>query len=379
MSTGTAATSERVERLRRNHREEIDSAALYTAMASAESDERVAGVYRRLAAAERRHAARWADHLEQLGAGRPSAHPSHRARILAWLAGRFGAALLLPTLASREQVDRRMYETQPEAGDDLRDEERAHASLVDELHAASPGGMAAHALARTERRRGRLGGNALRAAVLGANDGLVSNLSLVMGVAGAQLASASILVTGIAGLLAGALSMAMGEWISVQSSRELYAYQIDVERLEIAEMPELETRELALIYEAKGVPSGDARALAERLMSDDATALDAMAREELGIDPEELGGSAAVAAVSSFVPFTLGAAVPVLPFVFLSGTAATVVSVIASAAGLFLLGSAITLLTHRGVLRSGTRQLTIGLAAAAVTFGIGHLIGVGIA
>lgn len=176
----------------------------------------------------------------------------------------------------------------------------------------------------------RFSGNALRAAVLGANDGLVSNLSLVMGVAGAQLASASILVTGIAGLLAGALSMAMGEWISVQSARELYAHQIDVERLEI------------------------------------------------GIDPQELGGSAAVAAISSFVPFTLGAAVPVLPFAFLSGAAATATSVAASAAGLFLLGSAITLLTHRGIVRAGSRQLAIGLAAAALTFAIGRLVGVGI-
>ena len=179
--------------------------------------------------------------------------------------------------------------------------------------------------------RGRLSGNALRAAVLGANDGLVSNLSLVMGVAGAQLASASILVTGIAGLLAGGLSMAMGEWISVQSARELYAHQIDVEQLEI------------------------------------------------GIDPQELGGSAAVAAISSFVPFTVGAAIPVLPFAFLSGTAATATSVAASAAGLFLLGSAITLLTHRNVVRAGSRQLAIGLAAAAVTFAIGRLVGVEIA
>lgn len=372
-------TGERVERLRRNHSDEVDSAALYEAMASAERDERLAGVYRGLAAAERRHAARWADQLERLGAGRPAARPSRRARTLAWLAGRFGAFLLLPTLATREQLDRRMYETQPEAGDDLRDDERAHARLLAELRAASPAGKAAEALARTERRRGSLGGNALRAAVLGANDGLVSNLSLVMGVAGAELPRGSILVTGLAGLLAGALSMAMGEWISVQSSRELYAHQIEVERLEMAAMPELETQKLALIYEAKGVPSGDARALAERLMSDEATALDAMAREELGIDPEDLGGSAAVAAVASFVPFTLGAAVPVLPFVFLSGTAATATSVAASAGGLFLLGSAITLLTHRGVVRSGSRQLAIGLAAAAVTFAIGRLVGVEIA
>jgi VIT1/CCC1 family predicted Fe2+/Mn2+ transporter/rubrerythrin len=370
---------ERVERLRRNHRDEVDSVALYEAMASAEREERLAGVYRELAAAERRHAARWAGQLERLGDGRPEERPSRRARTLAWLAGRFGASLLLPTLAAREQLDRRRYTIQPEAGDALREEEHAHARLLTELRAASPSGRAADALARTERRHGGLGGNALRAAVLGANDGLVSNLSLVMGVAGAQLASGTVLVTGIAGLLAGALSMAMGEWISVQSSRELYAHQIDVERLEIATMPELETEELALIYRAKGIPATEAQALAERIMSDEDTALDAMAREELGIDPEDLGGSAAVAAVASFVPFTLGAAVPVLPFAFLSGATATATSVAASAAGLFLLGSAITLLTHRGVVRAGTRQLAIGLAAAAVTFAIGRLVGVEIA
>ena len=243
-------TGERVERLRRNHRDEIDSAALYDAMASAERDQRLAGVYRDLAAAERRHAARWADQLEQLGDGPPPERPSRRARSLGWLASRFGASILLPTLAAREQLDRARYTIQPEAPDELRDEERAHAHLLEELRMGSPAGRAAEALARTERRRGGVGGNALRAAVLGANDGLVSNLSLVMGVAGAELASRTILVTGIAGLLAGALSMAMGEWISVQSSRELYAHQIEVERLEIATMPELETEELTLIYRA---------------------------------------------------------------------------------------------------------------------------------
>jgi VIT1/CCC1 family predicted Fe2+/Mn2+ transporter/rubrerythrin len=372
-------TGDRAARLRHNHRDEVDSAVLYEAMASAERDERLAGVYRRLASAERRHAARWADELEQLDGRRPSPRASRRARTLAWLARRLGARFVLPTAAAREQLGRRMYDLQPEAGDDLRRDEHAHARLLAELHSASPGGIVGEALARVEGRHRVLGGNALRAAVLGANDGLVSNLSLVMGVAGAELSRGTILVTGLAGLLAGALSMAMGEWISVQSSRELYAHQIDVERLEIATMPEAETQELALIYEAKGLPRPEAQALAERLMSDEETALDAMAREELGIDPDELGGSAAVAAVASFVPFTAGAAIPVLPFAFLSGSAATVVSIVASAAGLFLLGSAITLLTHRGVLRSGTRQLAIGLAAAGLTFAIGRLVGVGIA
>ena len=203
-----------------------------------------------------------------------------------------------------------MYDIQPEASDDLRRDERDYARLLAEIDATSSGGIAGEALARVEGRHRGLGGNALRAAVLGANDGLVSNLSLVMGVAGAELARGTILVTGLAGLLAGALSMAMGEWISVQSSRELYAHQIDVERFEIATMPEAETKELALIYEAKGLPRPEAQALAKRIMSDADTALDAMAREELGIDPDELGGSAVVAAVASFVPFTAGAAIP---------------------------------------------------------------------
>ncbi|MGZ8481917.1 MAG: VIT1/CCC1 transporter family protein [Candidatus Limnocylindria bacterium] len=372
-------TGDRAERLRRNHRDEVDSAVLYEAMASAERDKRLADVYRRLAVSERGHAARWADELERLDGHRPSTQPSHRARTLAWLARRLGARFVLPTVAAREQLDRHMYEIQPEASDALRRDERDHARLLAEIHAASPGGIAGEALARVEGRHRGLGGNALRAAVLGANDGLVSNLSLVMGVAGAGLASSTILVTGLAGLLAGALSMAMGEWISVQSSRELYAHQIDIERFEIATMPEAETQELALIYEAKGLPRPEAQALAKRMMSDADTALDAMAREELGIDPDELGGSAAVAAVASFVPFTAGAAIPVLPFAFLSGTAATLVSIAASAAGLFVLGAAITLLTHRGALRSGMRQLLIGLAAASLTFAIGRLVGVSIA
>jgi len=144
-------------------------------------------------------------------------------------------------------------------------------------------------------------------------------------------------------------------------------------------MPEEEKEEMILIYQAKGLDEPAARALAERLMANKDVALDTLVREELGIDPDELGGSVAVAAVASFVPFTLGAAVPVLPFAFFSGTAATLTSVAASAVGLFVLGAAITLLTHRGVLRAGSRQLVIGLAAAAVTFVIGRLVGVQIA
>ena len=149
-------------------------------------------------------------------------------------------------------------------------------------------------------------GNALRAAVLGANDGLVSNASLVMGVAGAELAGRSILITGLAGLLAGSLSMALGEWLSVQSARELFAHQIGIEREELLAAPEEEAEELALIYQAKGLPAEQARELGQRLVQDQQTALDTLAREELGIDPAELGGSAWVAAITSFLLFSAG-------------------------------------------------------------------------
>jgi VIT1/CCC1 family predicted Fe2+/Mn2+ transporter len=233
-------------------------------------------------------------------------------------------------------------------------------------------------VAQIEGRHRAASGNALRAAVLGANDGLLSNFSLVMGVAGADLAGRAVLVAGIAGLLAGAGSMALGEWISVQSSRELYQRQIAIEAVELAEAPEEEEEELALIYQAKGVPEAEARALAARLLGDRTAALDALAREELGIDPAELGGSPWVAAGTSFVLFALGAIVPVLPFVFLSGLAAVAVSVAASALALLGIGAAITLLTGRSALYSGDRQVLFGLAAAALTWGVGHAIGVAV-
>jgi VIT1/CCC1 family predicted Fe2+/Mn2+ transporter len=199
-----------------------------------------------------------------------------------------------------------------------------------------------------------------------------------MGVAGAALSNKNILLTGFAGLLAGAISMALGEWISVRSSRELYEKQISTERDEIAAAPEEEVEELVLIYQARGMDEGTARRIATTLMSNPDTALDALARDELGINPEELGGSAWEAAITSFLLFAAGAIVPVIPFLFLSGTTAIVISAALSAVGLFAIGSAITLFTGRSILYSGMRQVLFGLAAAAAVFLVGHLIGVSI-
>jgi VIT1/CCC1 family predicted Fe2+/Mn2+ transporter len=363
-----------ISRYRVNLQDEVDSAAIYRAMADRERKPQLAQFYVRMAEAEERHARFWEQLLQQNGqpAGR---HPSWRSKALVFLVRRFGARLVLPTMATMEQLNRHVYDKQPEAGGtSMPAQERSHARLLRALAGRETLGLSGDALARIEGRHRALAGNALRAAVLGANDGLLSNLSLVMGVAGAQVGGQGILITGLAGLLAGAFSMALGEWISVQSSRELFERQLSVERDEIALVPDEEKEELALIYESKGIPAGEARALAERLMSQESTAIDALAREELGIDPEQLGGSAWAAAITSFLLFAVGALVPVVPFLFLSGGAAVATSLCASAVALFLLGAGITLMTGRSVWRSGLRQLLIGLSAALITYGLGRLL-----
>jgi VIT1/CCC1 family predicted Fe2+/Mn2+ transporter len=233
-------------------------------------------------------------------------------------------------------------------------------------------------IARFEGRHRAVGGNALRAGVLGANDGLVSNLSLVMGVAGATSGGSGVLIAGLAGLLAGGFSMALGEWLSVQSSRELHEEQIAVEREELAMAPKEEEAELALIYQAKGLPEDVARRLAAQVIATPGAALDTLAREELGVDPETLGGSAWEAAFASFLLFCLGAIVPVFPFFFASGLVAVAVSLGVSALALFTVGAGITLVTGKSAWKSGLRQTVFGLVAAGLTFGIGKLLGTAI-
>jgi VIT1/CCC1 family predicted Fe2+/Mn2+ transporter len=369
-----------VARYRANLQDEVDSAALYRAMAESERQPQLAQVYRRLAEVEERHAGFWEERLRAAGEPVPPRRASRRSRIMAWLARRFGPQLVLPSVVAAEGQDSADYTRQPESrGTAMPGEEASHGRVLGTILSATRGGVEGSALARLEGRHRALGGNALRAAVLGADDGLVSNLSLVMGVAGAALANRAILVTGFAGLLAGSISMALGEWLSVQSSRELNQRQIAVEADELAEHPEEEEEELALIYEAKGLDPAAARATAARLIASPANALDTLAREELGVDPEELGGSAWEAAFASFFLFAAGAIIPVSPFLFLSGTTAVVASLVVSALALFGIGAAITLMTGKGVLASGLRQVLFGLGAAAATFLIGRLLGVTLA
>lgn len=364
------------ERYRANLQGEADGASLYRALAQAEPNPAVAEVYRRLAAVEDAHAELWRRQLAAIGQ-QPGAHrPGWRSRMLGLLARRFGPDFVLPVVHTLERADSSQYDAQPEAvAARLPQAERSHAHIVQALATRASAGVPGSVLGRIEGRH-RSGGNTLRAAVLGANDGLVSNLSLVAGVAGAAGDTRTVLVTGLAGLVAGACSMAMGEWLSVTSSRELYRAQIATEKDELEQAPEEEKAELVLIYQSKGLSQAQAQALADRLMARPDTALDTLAREELGIDPQQLGGSAASAAAVSFGLFALGALFPVAPLALLDGRPALVGAIASSAAALFAIGAATSLFTGRHPLFAGSRQLAIGLGAAAITYGLGRLIGV---
>jgi len=363
-----------IARYRANLQGEIDGAAIYRTMAAAETNPALRELYGRLAEVETRHGGIWRERLEAAGIATAQLGPSWRTRILMWIARRFGPAAVVASIAERESTDQLMYDAQPEATSGMSADERSHARLLREL--AHGRGLEGGTVARIEGRHRMSGGNALRAAVLGANDGLVSNLSLSMGVAGASGGGAAVLVAGFAGLLAGALSMAIGEWLSVQSARELYAHQIAVEREELIQVPQEEEEELALIYEAKGLSAEHARSTARSIVAGDAgRALDTLAREELGIDPDALGGSAWVAAGTSFCLFALGAIVPILPFLVASGLPAIIASVVVSVVALMVVGAAITIVTGADAFRSGARQVALGLAAAAITFGLGSLVG----
>jgi VIT1/CCC1 family predicted Fe2+/Mn2+ transporter len=356
-----------------NLQAELDGTALYRALAKIEAGSELATVYTHMAEAEERHANIWRAKLREAGVTSVPTQPGWRTWMLISLAGRFGPGFILPTVAQRERADSERYRGQPEAREArMAADERSHARLFQAI-GEQTAGLSGGAVARLEGRHRSGGGNALRAAVLGANDGLVSNASLVMGVAGAELAGQSILITGLAGLLAGSLSMALGEWLSVQSARELFEHQIGIERDELLAAPEEEAEELALIYQAKGLPADQARELGQRLVQDPQAALDTLAREELGVDPDELGGSAWVAAFTSFLLFSTGAIIPVLPYFFAEGTTALLASLTLSVIGLFAIGAAITIITGRNALRSGLRQVLFGVAAAAITFGIGRL------
>ena len=357
------------------------SAALYTDLAAGATRPR-RQIFTELAAVEHKHAEHWANKLSELGEPAPApARPGLRTPVLSWLARRFSTDAVLPYLERAEHADAGLYAGDPDATAAMAVDERSHARVLTRLRNhdtrtenATPDVDDPRGITRQERwHRGDRSG-ALRAAVFGVNDGLVSNTSLVMGFAGSGAANTTIMFAGLAGLLAGAFSMAAGEYISMRSQREAYQREITLEAEELREDPDAEAEELALIYRAKGLPAEEAQRVAATIMNDQDTALDTMAREELGLDPDELG-SPWSAAFSSLIAFALGAIVVVLPYLFASGLAALIIAIALAGSALFAVGATIGLLNGRKALRAGARQLFIGGAAALLVFGIGHLIG----
>jgi VIT1/CCC1 family predicted Fe2+/Mn2+ transporter len=339
-------------------REEKQSAWLYRRLTASEPDPKKRQMFAALADAAEAQARVWATEAERTGMTVPAEiQPTRRARLVAGLADRLGprrvrpllAALKVRGMAAYQSLPLRLGHTMPTSVEQLESHHRATSS----------------------------GGN-LRAAVFGVNDGLVSTTSLVMGVAGATPDPGIILVTGVAGLLAGAFSMAAGEYVSMRSQRELYEYQIGLEREELAEYPEEEAEELALIYHARGVPLAKARELAGEMLRDHEHALDVLAREELGLDPGELG-SPWGAAASSFTAFACGGVIPLAPFLAGLGSAGVPVAAALAALALFGVGATLSLFTGRSALAGGLRMVLVGGAAAAVTFAIGTLLGVSLA
>ena len=356
---------------------EVDTAWLYSRLAEHEEDALVAEVFLNMSAIENEHARAF-----MVSNGRQSSElpgPSWRAKTLDRIGRIFGYDYVLGALLDTEKgLSKVVINQKKRQHVELSGNEDSHVKILRNI-IGKEAGISGAQMARFEKRHRSVGGNAIRAAVLGGNDGLVSNFSLVMGIAGASGGQEGVLLAGIAGLLAGALSMALGEWISVKSSQELYEHQMNLEMEELTTNPEGERKELVLIYMAKGLDKAQSEKIVENLMSDKGKAHEILVREELGINTEELNGSAMEAALSSFFLFAIGAIIPVLPFFFATGVTAIVLSTIFSALGLFLIGSAITLFTGRSVWYSGTRQVIFGLLAAAITFGIGKLIGVSLA
>ena len=353
---------------------EVDACYLYKRLADVEEDTTVANVFRQMSDIERGHAEAFLKKLDNGSAILPL--PSFRAKTLDRIGKIFGYDYVLGVLMDTEKsISNAVIHAKKQSGALITGSETNHVRILrSQLDNESK--VTGTNQAKFESKHRSVGGNALRAAVLGGNDGLVSNFSLVMGIAGATSGQSGVLLAGVAGLLAGALSMALGEWISVKSSQELYENQMQLEKEELETNPEGEERELALIYMAKGIPEEQAHKMASDIMLNTAHAHEVLVREELGINPEELKGSAMEAAVYSFILFAIGAVIPVLPFFFARGATAIIISVACSAMGLFLIGSAITLFTGKSIWYSGFRQVIFGLMAAAITFGIGKLIGV---
>jgi len=374
MSTETPpqAPADEIKRYQANLDDEIDGIAVYQMLAAAEKDPERRRIFEELSAVEERHADLWRGKLRDAGVAPRERGPSLKVRMVGLGARLFGVRSMLPIEAGAYVA----YMAQDEAAQAIAPDEREHRKTMTRLERGQGTAEPSEEILTRERWHRTGGGGTLRASIFGASDGLVSNTALVMGFAGAQTNADFVLLAGVAGLLAGAFSMAAGEYVSMRAQRELFERQIELEREELAMAPEEEQRELSLIYQAKGLRKHEADMTAARLMEDPEIALDTLVREELGLDPSELG-SPWGASIGSFLAFAVGALVPVVPFTFGSASTPVIaVSAGASAAALFAVGAGVSLFTGRSAFYSGARQVALGAAAATITFVIGRIIGV---
>jgi VIT1/CCC1 family predicted Fe2+/Mn2+ transporter len=365
-------------RLKRQLHTEMDTAFLYMTVSRLEKDKMLSGVYMEMSEIEMKHARHVLSIMEKKGIKALIPGPTNTARIKAQLARWFGYSFILDGLMKTEKdIAGSEVTGKLKNGKRITGSELNHKHILENLMAAE-GVFSGPSLSRLEGRHKTVGGNALRAAVLGSNDGLVSNLCLIMGVAGASTGRKEIAMAGIAGLLAGSISMALGEWLSVQSSRELFSRQVEEETEEFENSEEEELKELTLIYQAKGMSREKAAEMANEIFKSKETAIETLVLEELGIDARDPGASAWEAAFTSFALFAAGAIIPLVPFFFVQGNSAVMLSALLSALGLFLIGGGTTLFTGRNLFYSGLRQILFGLGAATITYCIGKLLGTAI-
>jgi vacuolar iron transporter family protein len=354
--------------------DERDGAALYEGLARYEKDAQRARSFREIAEAERRHADIWQKKLEKEGVAIPLDRPSSRVRALIWLARRLGTGAVVPMVLEAEAVDADKYDAQGGDAIAIADEERAHRRTLVGITRGEPTEARELIASRERWHRSSSAAGSIRAAVFGMNDGLLSNLSLILGVSGAGVEPRTVVVTGFAGLLAGAFSMAAGEYTSVASQRDLLARQVALEKREIAEAPEEEAAELALIFKQKGLSTEQASRTAAEILKNPESAADTLVREELGLDPNDLG-SPMGAALSSFAMFSVGAFIPLVPFLATSGSLAVTVSAALAFAVLAGVGGLVGFLSGTSVWRSALRTAGLGAIAAGVTYGVGRLFG----
>ena len=372
---------------------ERNAALLYRALAETVGGDRREALLE-LAQMEEEHAAHWVDKLTENGVEVPPAPTQLNTNDAALVARARGAGFadVLRHLEQAEGEDAGMYDAEPEAPSSMSADEREHIEVFAQMRtslepqvAAVPAPKRGHRVItpgdgepwhRTDK------SGSARAAVFGVSDGLVSNTALVMGFAGASTSNSTVLFAGVAGLLAGAFSMAAGEYVSVASQRDLFRREIAIEAAELRDKPEEERKELELIYRAKGVDRATAASLSAQIMADPKTALDTLAREELGLDPDELG-SPIKAAASSFVAFAIGASVVVIPYLFFLGDGASTtiplaLAIVLAVISMLIVGGIVGRLSGRGVVFSALRQLLWGSGAAIVTYIVGRLVGINV-